>query len=105
MLIKLFLTSSILFFFTLLTGKLFFFNHKNRFIKEKSVMICAWTMILYIISALLAVFAGKFMVKPLMLFCAISPFLIGHYTTYRKLMFFTILQLIVVILGIVAVLL
>lgn len=100
MIIKIFIISSIFFFLALLSGKLYFYNHKNRFIREKSVMISTCFLILYILSSIAASFYVQPIVKPIVLFCAISPFIIGHYATYNKLLFFTLIQLFIVICGV-----
>lgn len=103
MIIKIFFIASFLFFFALLTGILYFYRHKNRFIREKSVMISTWTMVFYIISAIAILpFVDNF-VKMIVLICAISPFIIGYYSTYKKLMLFTILQLLLIVVGIISV--
>ena len=100
MLIKLFVYTGIILFFLLLTGKLYFYNHKNRFIREKSVTADTIIMTIYVFLAVINVFTANISVKPIMLLCAVSPFLIGHFATYEKLTFYTILQLVVILMGI-----
>lgn len=99
--IKLFIILSILLFLSLLSGNIYFYNHKNRFIREKSVAIGAILMILYILFCMTEVFFAPFTAKPVLIFCGISPFIIGHYTTYKALLFFTILQLLVISAGVI----
>ena len=103
MIIKIFLISSFLFFFTLLTGVFYFYRHKNRFMREKSVIISTWIMVFYIISAIVSLFFVDFYTKIVVFICAISPFVIGYYSTYKKLILFTILQLLLIIVGIISV--
>ena len=100
MLIKLFVYTGIILFFLLLSGKLYFYNHKNRFIKEKSVATGAIVMTIYVFLAIINIFTANISTKPIMLLCAVSPFVIGHFATYEKLTFYTILQLLVILMGI-----
>ena len=97
---KFFIIISIILFVLLLTGKLYFYNHKNRFIKEKSVAISTIALVFYILSALINVFTADVFAKPIMFLCAVSPFIIGHFATYKKLTFYTVLQLIIILIGI-----
>ncbi|MBQ2644968.1 hypothetical protein IJG14_05285 [bacterium] len=101
MIIKSFVLLSILLFISLLSGKLYFYNHKNRFIKERSVMIGAYLLFLYIVSAIISIFYVDEYEKMVMFICAIAPFIIGHYATYKRLYFYTILQLIFILFGLI----
>ncbi|MCR5260385.1 MAG: hypothetical protein K6C94_00940 [Candidatus Gastranaerophilales bacterium] len=104
MIIKIFMITSFLFFCELLTGVLYFYRHQNRFIKEKSVMLGAWALVFYIFSAFLTIFYVKYSLKPIIFLCSVSPFIIGYYSSYKKLMFFTVLQLLVIVIGVLVVL-
>ncbi|MGN0004854.1 MAG: hypothetical protein ACI37Z_02590 [Candidatus Gastranaerophilaceae bacterium] len=96
-----FIILSSLLFLSLLTGNIYFYNHKNRFIREKSVAIGAVLMIAYSIFCITGMFFASIPAKPILVFCGFSPFIIGHYTTYKALLYYTILQLMVISAGIV----
>lgn len=91
-----FILTGILFFIFLLTGQMYFYKHKNRFIREKSVTITVFSMIIYCLLCLYFVFTASIYVKPVYLLCAFSPFLTGYYASYEKLKFYTFLQLMTV---------
>ena len=82
MTVKFFIIASIALFIALLSGKLFFYTHENRFVREKSVTISTFVLIFYILSALIAVFFVQ---------------------NYEKLSLYTLLQLAVIAIGILVV--
>ena len=56
-------------------------------------MIGAYLLFLYIVSAIISIFYVDEYEKMVMFICAIAPFIIGHYATYKRLYFYTILPL------------
>lgn len=39
--------------------------------------------------------------KPILVFCGFSPFIIGHFATYKRLAYYTVIQLMVIAAGII----
>lgn len=95
-----FVVISLLISASLLSGKFYFYKHENRFVRERSVAFGTILLTLYIFSALIMSFYVESFYKPIMLFCAFSPFVIGHFSTYKRLLFFTILQMLVILCSI-----
>lgn len=95
-----FVVISILISASLLSGKIYFYRHENRFVRERSVALGAILLTLYILTALVMTFYVEGFYKLIMLFCAFSPFLIGHFAMYERLLFFTILQMLVILCSI-----
>lgn len=96
-----FIVLSTLLFISLLTGNIYFYKHKNRFIRERSVAIGTVLMAIYSAFCIIGMFFASIPAKPILVFCGFSPFIIGHYTTYKALLFYTILQLLVISAGII----
>lgn len=70
------------------------------------VSVIAISLILYIIFAIiLAIFVQDYSHKVILILLAISPFLIGKLVNYEKLKFYSTIQIICAILGVVFVLL
>lgn len=98
---EIFIALSSLLFISLFTGTIYFYKHKNRFIRERSVAIGAIIMIIYSIFCIIGMFFASISAKPVLVFCGLSPFIIGHYTTYKALLYYTLLQLLVILGGII----
>lgn len=96
-----FLLISLLLFLSLATGTVKLYKLPNRFVRERFVAIGAILMSLYIIFCFGALFFAKQDAKLVLLFCAISPFLIGRCAVYKYLQVFTVLQLLVIAGGMV----
>ncbi len=96
-----FIVLSVLLFISLLTGNLYFYKHPNRFVRERSVTIGAFLMTFYSLFCIILMFFATVLAKPILVFCGFSPFIIGRYTTYKRLLFFTIMQLLVIVSGII----
>lgn len=97
----LFVAISIMLFCSLLSGITYFYKHSNRFVREKSVTIGAILMTLYsILCVFIFCFTNiKIDIKTVLLACGISPFIIGYYTTYKRLNIFAAIQLLVIAIG------
>lgn len=95
-----FLIFSLLLIFSLFSGNLYFFKHPNRFVREKSVTISAIIMVLYILVCLISVVFVKGYHKVIPLLCAISPFIIGRFAKYKTLTVNTLVQILVLIVGV-----
>jgi hypothetical protein len=90
---------SILVFLSLSIGKMFFFNHENIFVKEKSLAITIMLFVLYTVFCIVSLFFVSIPAKIILVLCGISPFIIGHFATYKKLNYYTMLQLMVILAG------
>lgn len=98
----LFVAISIMLFCSLLSGTIYLYKHPNRFVREKSVTIGAILMTLYSIFCI-CIFCftnTEIHIKSILLACGISPFIIGYYTTYKRLNIFAVIQLLVISIGI-----
>lgn len=91
-----FLLISLLLFLSLSTGTMKLYKLQNRFIRERFVAIGAILMSVYIVYCIFALFFAKQDSRFVLLFCAISPFLIGRCAVYKYLQVFTALQLLVI---------
>ena len=104
MFIRIFLILSFLLFCFLLLGTFFLYRSKNLFIRDKSVAFSAIVMGLYVISCFVGIIFVNLPTKIILLLCGISPFVIGKFATYKKILFFTFVQLFVILGGIIYVL-
>lgn len=97
----LYIAVSIMLFGSLLSGTLYFYKHPNRFARERYVTIGAILMTLYsLFCILIFCFANIAMyIKSILLVCGLSPFIIGYYTTYKRLNVFAAIQLLVIAIG------
>ncbi len=96
-----FIILSILAFISFLSGKLYFFNHENRFIRERMTTVGVIILSIYSVFAIVAMFFATIPAKPILVFCGFSPFIIGHFATYKRLTYYTIIQLMVIVAGII----
>lgn len=56
---------------------------------------------LYSAFSVISMFFAAVPAKPVLVFCGFSPFIIGHFATYKRLNFYTILQISVFVAGMV----
>lgn len=96
-----FVTLSVLAILSLVFGKLYFFNHENRFIREKMTTVGVIIFSLYSVFSVACMFFAVPPAKPILVFCGFSPFIIGHFATFKKLNYYTVIQLLVFLGGIV----
>ena len=82
-----FIVLSVLAFLSFFLGRLFFYNHENRFIREKFSIV--------------SMFFAAVPAKPILVFCGFSPFIIGHFATYKRLTYYSVIQLLVFAAGII----
>lgn len=95
-----FVVLSILAFLSFFLGRLFFYNHENRFIREKSITITVIILSFYSVFSIVCMFFASIPAKPILVFCGFSPFIIGHFATYKKLTYYSVMQLLVFVAGI-----
>ena len=87
--------------FALLLTVRTFCNFKNNKILPVFVSFIAAALVLYVVSALLSVFLlPNISDKIIMLLFAASPFIIGKLVTYPKLKFYSIVQILSIIISI-----
>ena len=96
-----FIVLSVLAFLSFFLGRLFFYNHENRFIREKSITISVMIMSLYSVFSIVSMFFAAVPAKPILVFCGFSPFIIGHFATYKRLTYYSVIQLLVFAAGII----
>ena len=81
-------------------GKLFVFYKKDAIFVSDYTSSIALFMVLYVLSALFgAVIYSGLITKFILLFFAISPFVLGFFAKYETEKYFTIMQLLVFILS------
>lgn len=56
---------------------------------------------LYSFFSIIIMFFAAIPAKPILVFCGLSPFIIGHFATYKRLNFYTMLQLFVFVSGLI----
>lgn len=96
-----FIVLSVLTALSFVLGKLFFYNHENKFIREKSITISVIIMSIYCVFSIVGMFFASIPAKPIMVFCGFSPFIIGHFATYKRLNYYSVMQLLIFIAGII----
>lgn len=96
-----FIILSILAFLSFFLGRLCFYNHENRFIREKSITISVMILSLYSVASFIFMFFASIPAKPILVFCGFSPFIIGHFATYKRLTYYSVIQLLVFVAGII----
>ncbi len=96
-----FISISTLLILTIFTGKFFIFNCNSPKHLTQCGLIMAFLFALYTINALiLMVFIEGITSKIVLLLLGISPYIIGKLSTYKNLNIATILQIILLIIGI-----
>lgn len=96
-----FISVSTLLILTISTGKFFIFNCKNTRYLTQCGLVMAILFALYSISALiLAFFTNVVSYKLGLILLAISPYLLGKLTSYKTLNISTVIQLILLVIGI-----
>jgi len=96
-----FISISVLLILTISTGKFFIFNCKNTKYLTQCGLIMAILFALYSINAfLLTFYVENVFYKAVLVLLAITPYIIGKLTTYKFLNFATILQLLLLVIGI-----
>lgn len=84
---------------TILIGKLFIFDkQKPTFVGNYTAFVGALIGV-YTIMCITMLVKGDYFDKAVMLFFAVSPYLIGKITTYKNLNFFTTVQIFTLILS------
>lgn len=96
-----FISVSTLLILTISTGKFFIFNCKNTKYLTQCGLVMAILFALYSISALLISFYTEPIINKLALvLLALSPYILGRLTSYKSLNISTIIQLMLLIIGI-----
>ena len=96
----LFIISAIMFSFLIVIHKQYTLKVKDNVKISNFVAIIAFSLVAYIVGAfLIAILSGSIKYKILMILFAISPFVIGKFSTYRRIKIFSLIQIIVMLIG------
>ena len=96
-----FLVSAILMTMMLLFYKLYLQKRKRTEKTAEYISVLVFVFVLYVMSAVLcAIFIPGIMNKVLMMFFAISPFIIGKMATYEKETFYSYIQIFCLVVSI-----